>query len=64
MRECDSPRKTWKIINEKITNEGDKIADERVMAEAFANHFKKIGRDLVDQISDGTNIIENIFQIN
>ena len=24
------------------------------MAEAFANHFRKIGRDLVDQISDGT----------
>ena len=24
------------------------------MAEAFANHFRKIGLDLVDQISDGT----------
>ena len=23
------------------------------MAEAFANHFRKIGRDLVDQISTG-----------
>ena len=65
-QECDSPRKTWKIINERInnvktrnipshviTNEVVKITDERVMAEAFANHFKKIGRDLVDQISAG-----------
>ena len=66
-RECDSPRKTWKIINERInnvktrnipshvtTNAGVKIKDERVIGEAFANHFRKIGRDLVDQISDGT----------
>ena len=51
-REWDSPRKTWKIINERInnvktrnipshitSNEGVKITDDRVMAEAFANHF-------------------------
>ena len=66
-RECDSPRKAWKIINERINNvrtrnipshitnnERVKITDERVMAQAFANHFRKIGHDLVDQISDGT----------
>ena len=46
----DSPRKTWKIINERInnvktrnitpyiaTNEGVKITEKRVITEAFAN---------------------------
>ena len=31
-----------------------KITDERVMAEAFVNLFRKIRLDLVDQISAGT----------
>ncbi|MFO7795213.1 MAG: reverse transcriptase family protein [Promethearchaeia archaeon] len=66
-RKCDSPRETWKLINEKMNNvktrnipshitshEGVKITDERGMAEAFADHFRKVGHGLVDQISAGT----------